>query len=257
MHLETVSARGINPARPFAIRPPLNPRIEQPQTLEAGQKFHFQIVLFGDAAGYIPYVVQAVHRAGQVGIGAGKGLFHLAAAKEINPFTRAEFTLYGDKATVHPSVLSISSADVDSLAQYLDSKRMAFHFLTPMQITGAGRTLQTFHFSSWIARLLERCQSLEAVYGDTSQPHEVWRKLHFNLTEAAQHVQIERDDTRWVDVWSRSGRTDHLDNIGGLVGAITITGDTAPFRYWLAYGQLLHIGKNAVKGNGWYDILKY
>jgi hypothetical protein len=257
MHLETVSARGMNPVRPFAIRPPLNPRIEQPQTLEIGQDFHFQIVLFGEAVGYIPYIVQAVYRAGHSGIGTGKGRFRLVTAKEINPFTKAEAVLYRDGTALQPSTLSVSSVDVYESAQQLDDSRVALHFLTPMQITATGRTSQNFHFSSWIARLLERCQALESTYGIVAQSHEVWRERHFKFAEVAQNVKVERDDTRWVDVWSRSGRTEHLDNIGGLVGTLTLTGNITFFRSWITYGQLLHVGKNAVKGNGWYTIMKY
>lgn len=257
MHLETFTARGVNPARPFAIRPPLSLRIEQPQILEAGQPFHFQIVLFGDAVGYVPYIVQAVYRAGDAGIGKGKGRFHLMSVLESNPFTRTEATLYSDGKPLQPSKLSITAQDIQAVADQLDSNKVTLQFLTPMQITEIGRTAQTFHFHTWIARLLERCQALESTYSDIHQPHEVWRDLHFHLTEAAQNVQLIRDDTRWVDVWSRSGRTGHLDNIGGFVGSVTLLGDTKPFRYWLTYGQLLQVGKNAVKGNGWYEVLSH
>jgi hypothetical protein len=256
MHLETVSARGINPARPFAIRPPLNARIEQAQTLEVGRCFNFQIVLFGDAAGYIPYIVQAVYRVGKLGIGAGRGRFRLLRVKEKNPFTRATANLYLAGSSLRPATQPILSADIQAAANQLTTDRIAIHFLTPTQITQEKRTLKSLQLPSIIARLLERCQAIETIYSDTDKPHEVWRDLHFNLHQAARKLQVERDDTRWVDVWSRSRRAGHLDNIGGLVGTITFIGDIAPLRYWLAYGQLLHVGKNAVKGNGWYEILK-
>lgn len=257
MHLETVSARGINPARPFAIRPPLNTRIEQSQSLENGHCFTFQIVLFGDAAGYIPYIVQAVYRIGKLGIGSGRGRFRLLSVKEKNPFTRATANLYTAGSSLQPATQPILSADIEASANQLPTDRLGIHFLTPAQITQEGRTLKSLQLPSIIARLLERCQAIEAVYSDTNKTHETWRDLHFNLSQAANNLQVERDDTRWVDVWSRSGRTGHLDNIGGLVGTITFVGDIAPLRYWLAYGQLLHVGKNAVKGNGWYEIMKY
>lgn len=257
MHLETVSARGINPARPFAIRPPLNHRIEQPQILKAGHDFNFQIVLFGDAAHYIPYIVQAVYRAGELGIGAGRGRFRLQSVKEINPFTRSSITLYTTGSSLKPSTQPILSAHIEAAAQQLVTDRIGLHFLTPVQLTQDGRPLTSPHFETIIARLLERCQSLEAIYSDQKMSHEVWRERHLMLSAAARSISIERDDTRWVDVWSRSGRTGHMDNIGGLVGTIIFRGDFAKLRFWLIYGQVLHVGKNAVKGNGWYDLMNY
>ena len=35
----------------------------------------------------------------------------------------------------------------------------------------------------------------------------------------------------------------------------TFVGDLAPFRELLAWGELIHVGKSAVKGNGYYKIV--
>ena len=43
--------------------------------------------------------------------------------------------------------------------------------------------------------------------------------------------------------------------IGGLVGQVTLAGDLAPLRELLVWGSLIHVGKNAVKGDGWYMIM--
>ena len=60
--------------------------------------------------------------------------------------------------------------------------------------------------------------------------------------------------TRWVDVVSYSSRTRQRTPIGGLVGAVTLEGDLADLRELLVWGSLIHVGKNAVKGDGWYTI---
>ena len=59
---------------------------------------------------------------------------------------------------------------------------------------------------------------------------------------------------RWVDVVSYSSRTRTRTPIGGLVGQVTLVGDLAPLRELLVWGSLIHVGKNAVKGDGWYTI---
>lgn len=40
----------------------------------------------------------------------------------------------------------------------------------------------------------------------------------------------------------------------GLIGKAHYEGDLSEMCYWLAWGSVLHIGKNVVKGNGWYEI---
>jgi hypothetical protein len=43
--------------------------------------------------------------------------------------------------------------------------------------------------------------------------------------------------------------------MSGITGQITFTGDLSPFRDLLAWGELIHVGRSAVKGNGWYKIV--
>jgi hypothetical protein len=62
------------------------------------------------------------------------------------------------------------------------------------------------------------------------------------------------DKTRWIDVVSYSSRSRQRTPIGGLVGQVTLAGDLALLRELLVWGSLIHVGKNAVKGDGWYTI---
>jgi hypothetical protein len=65
---------------------------------------------------------------------------------------------------------------------------------------------------------------------------------------------VAGDETRWIDVVSYSSRSHQRTPIGGLVGCVILEGDLAPLRELLVWGMLLHVGKNAVKGDGWYQI---
>jgi hypothetical protein len=62
------------------------------------------------------------------------------------------------------------------------------------------------------------------------------------------------DRTHWVHLESYSTRQRRATPIGGLVGAAVYEGDLAPFRPWLVWGQFTHVGKNAVKGDGWMRV---
>jgi hypothetical protein len=110
-------------------------------------------------------------------------------------------------------------------------------------------------FDALIARLLERCQAVEAHYASAPTEQLVWRERYLDLTEKAREVRPIATQTRWVTALSGSRRTGSRNAISGFVGEATFVGDLAPFRKWLLWGHSLHVGKNTVKGNGWYEIL--
>jgi hypothetical protein len=74
------------------------------------------------------------------------------------------------------------------------------------------------------------------------------------LLAIAEGACVADDRTRWVDVASVSARQQRRTPIGGLIGEATVAGDLAPLRELLVWGQLVHVGRNAVKGSGWYTV---
>jgi CRISPR-associated endoribonuclease Cas6 len=67
------------------------------------------------------------------------------------------------------------------------------------------------------------------------------------VSYAVAHFSLE-------EVKSYSNRQKRSTPIGGLVGTATFQGDLTPFLDLLVIGELIHVGKNAVKGGGWYKI---
>lgn len=53
---------------------------------------------------------------------------------------------------------------------------------------------------------------------------------------------------------SGSRRRGNATEIGGTLGHVTWQGNLTPLLPWLYWGQSLHVGKDAVKGDGWYRI---
>jgi len=83
-------------------------------------------------------------------------------------------------------------------------------------------------------------------------------------------VRLAEARTGWVD-WERySRRQRQRMNLGGLVGQATYEGDAStglstgastelstglrPFLPLLVLGELVHVGKACVFGNGWYEL---
>ncbi len=249
------SPRGVNPPRPFALRPPLdfddNLRIKY----KNGETIRFGVNLYGDAERLFPYVCQAVYKIGEIGVGYGRVRFLLRRAMAVNPFTGQNQVLFDEARLRSLPGLPITHEVIDTVVKMWPKQSIGLRWLTPCELTEHKKPVSTPHMPVVIARLLERAQLLEMHYTDTPQSTTLWRERHLALQAVAQKVNISVNNTRWVHVMSGSRRAEALKPVSGLVGQVRYTGNLAPLLYWLAWGSVLHIGKNVVKGNGWYSFL--
>ncbi len=249
------SARGANPPRPFAIRPPLAERPQQDRIFYPGDTFHVGVNLFGDAAALFPYVFQAFQRMGEGGVGYGRGRFSIEHVEAYNPLSGENVPLLRERHFLAMPGAPVTQEAIERAAQRLPTETLRLRFLTPAQIKQRGQWVTQPNFAALIARLLERCQAIEQHYTDHPTPRDVWRERYLELTAAAEQIALAEDRTRWVRVQSGSRRTNSRNAISGLVGEAVFSGELRPFRVWLLWGQSLHVGKNAVKGNGWYALV--
>lgn len=256
MALETASAaRGVNPPRPFAVRPPLPSRPGSGCAFMPDDLFGVGVNLFGDAVDLFPYVVQAFYRMGQIGVGYGRGQFTLDRVEAVNPLDGATSSLLHDTRFTPTPGLPVTSSQIRCAASGLPADYIRLRFLTPMQITQRGRSLLYPSFEGIIGRLLERCQAMAEHYTDSPDPQFVWRDRYLSLVDVARQIDLVRDQTRWASVESGSRRTGTRNTISGFMGEATYEGNASSLREWLLWGQSLHVGKNAVKGNGWFEIV--
>jgi hypothetical protein len=101
-------------------------------------------------------------------------------------------------------------------------------------------------------RLLDRLEALEESYG--VEGNQSLTASSRDLAALAKEVQCSEDLTHWEELHSFSNRQHRLTPISGIEGKATFEGDLTPFQDLLVWGELIHVGKNAVKGNGWYKI---
>lgn len=242
--------------RPYVIRPPQH-RDQQSGWYHPGDSLTFGIGLFGRAAPLFPYLVLAAHELEQHGIGrplranrGQRGQLQITQIDSYHPLTGAtERLLTAGERQVQQPGLPISAEDVDQAAEQLPSDRLLIDLHTPLRLIEEQRLVRRFSLRPFIQRLLTRLEDIAMAYG--SGPY---HSDYPTLMAAATATQVIFDQTRWVDVVSRSARQGGRTPIGGLVGRVVIEGPLAPLRPLLVWGSLIHVGKNAVKGDGWYTL---
>ena len=243
--------------RPYTVRPPIG----RGRPYTAGETFAFGLTLIGQAAQLFPYVVMAAQAVEQTGLGrrlgangGRRGALQIDAIAAVNPLhgTRAPLYTRGCPQVQTPG-LPIDANAVAAHAAALPSDRLTLRFQTPLRLTekrdGQTRLVHRFDPRPFFARLAWRLDELTCAYGGDAPASD-----HRALLDCVDSACVADDQTRWVDVVSYSSRTRQRTPIGGLVGQVTLVGNLAPLRELLVWGSLIHVGKNAVKGDGWYTI---
>jgi len=243
-------ARGVDPPRPFTVEPPLAPQTR----FEPGERFTFGVTLFGSAAELLPYVVSAAKDLHTMGIGQGsardegRGTLRLDRIWAVRPVSGdAEELMAPGSVTVRTPTLRMSDRDVPRAVSSLGLNGQArLDLLTPTRLTDNGRLVQRVAFRPLLHRLVERRLALAGA--------EVDSRPYWPLLEQAGAIVVAEDETRWVELDSYSTRRNAHAPLSGLVGRVTFAGDLEPFLPWLVWGAVMHVGKEATKGNGWYRL---
>jgi hypothetical protein len=241
--------RGQNLPRPLTIQPPVA------RVYGRDERLRFGISLIGRAQDLFPYLARAVQRMGEIGVGVGRGRFRLEMISEYNPLIDAERDLLSANRVQKPT-LQVTPPRVAEAAAGGHSERITVEFLSPTRLIAGSKLVKRPDPLVFIQRLLERCQTLAEYYSEAGDPptREEWRAAAAQMQYAAQPLRITYNDTEWHDAWSGSSRKDRMTPIGGLVGTVRWEGDVRLLRPWVLWGQSLHVGKDTVKGNGWYRV---
>ncbi len=260
--LDPQSDRGANVPRPYTIQPPLEAKTDY----APGEALTFGLTMFARALNLFPYVVLAVQRLERDGLGkrvaangGRRGTFRVRQVWAENPLTgeRREVLRQGETMVQVPDVPITNDQIVNYQWSMADSQlriehcKLTIELLTPLRLIDNTKLVQRIAFRPFIQRLHGRLKQLSAEYSDTP--------LTFDLRQVmaqAEAVRVARDETRWVELESYSTRLNRATPLGGLMGRVTFEGDLEPFWNWLVWGQYAHVGKDAVKGNGWYQISK-
>ncbi len=252
--LDDKSKRGADVPRPYTIQPPLSGKTDY----APGETLTFGLTMYARALNLFPYVVLAVQRhMERDGIGKPvqannyrRGQFRVRHVWAENPLSgaRQEVLRQGENMVQVPDV-PITHEQIANFQLSTVNSQLTIELLTPMRLVDNGELVKRMAFRPFMQRLHQRLLQLSAEYSDTP--------LTFDLRtvmDKAEAVRVVRDETRWVELESYSTRQNRATPIGGLVGRATFEGDLGPFWNELLWGQFTHVGKDAVKGNGWYQL---
>jgi len=272
--LREENPRGRDIPRPYIILPPL----ETSHMYAPGEIFTFGITLFGSIIQLLPYLVMSVKGLEENGLGhrlaengGQRGTFVIKQIEAYHPLSGARHPIYQKgQASVQVPPFSVSESDVVAKASTLSTEKLTLDFMTPTRIIDQDQLVRQLTFRSLALRLKERLRSLHAEYGQDSAMQQSTipgqqegsvlaetgeKRQEPDIVHLAASITCQKDATVWEDVKSYSRRQHRFTPVGGFMGQITFVGDLEPFRELLTWGELIHVGKSAVKGNGWYRII--
>jgi hypothetical protein len=245
--------------RPFVIKPPL----ETKETYLPGERLSFDLVLVGKIKDYLPYFIVTFKELSQAGLGRGRAAVELAGVEHVGydgalvPVYTRENNLVQPPAKVilWAELCDLLNSNNGSINSPQDGAgnitRITLRFLTPTLLKADGvQTRQPF-FGVIAKRLRDRINALSYFYCGKGLD------IDFKaFGEQAEKVKTVSDSTRWVESSRYSRRREVTHDLSGFVGEVTFEGELEMFLPYLKLGEYLHVGKNAVFGNGWYEIVE-
>ncbi len=231
--------------RPFVLEPSPDPRT----SYNPGEAFDFALILFGKARNLLPYFIVTLDEFSRRGIGKGRRPFALEEIAAANPLTGVSAVVYhGGDRVVRPRDLSVAAEDVWSRAAAypLDGlRRIEATFLTPTRITHEGASIRAPEFHAVVRSLLRRVSSLCYFY------HGFAYEADFpGIIRRAGEVRLVRNETSWVTFGRYSSRQARRVPLEGFVGRAVYEGPLGDFLPLLLLGELIHVGKGTVFGQG-------
>jgi hypothetical protein len=225
--------------RPIAIKPPLNLKQEN---------LEFGFSLIGNGIQYLPQIFSAIDSLQDFGLGVDRTPFHIRSIKQINDFNKVE-NLIIDKhhMTVGKIQPMLSNETIDKICSLWNDREITMQFLTPMAVHNKRKIIKKPIFLIWFQRLLERIRLLSEHYAEL--PLNI--PFHHLLTQA-KAVEIVKDETFF---YGNAQSRQYSRKIVGFVGKVTYRGELQGLLPYILVGQMLHAGKNVVKGCGWFSII--
>ncbi|HLV00381.1 MAG TPA: CRISPR system precrRNA processing endoribonuclease RAMP protein Cas6 [Acidobacteriota bacterium] len=219
--------------------------LEVPLTGE-GEEHEIGLTLIGRGARYLPYLIHALQRAGQRGLGKARVVMNLIEVEQAHPPEGNRWvSIYRPDEALQAYPPSVPKVPVAPPS-------LRIRFQTPLRLKRQGRLVapKAFQLSDLFGSLLRRISML--TYFHTNQPLET---DFAGLMKEARRAEATVARLGWQD-WTRySSRQRTTMQMGGLVGELLLELDeNSPFWPYLWIGQWVHAGKGTSMGLGQYTL---
>ncbi|MGC9455736.1 MAG: CRISPR system precrRNA processing endoribonuclease RAMP protein Cas6 [Phycisphaerae bacterium] len=221
--------------QPLVLQPPGTGDVPTADDL----MLRFGVRLFGPAAAMYPYVIYAVERMLDRGLGAQRVPIPLREVSD------GEKVIYrkGDD-TIRPPAQNVLSVD-DSTSP--GPSEVQVECVSPLRLQVRGREAREFDLAALLRAVVRRVRLLGAFYGDGDEVETPSAVLN-----AAAKARALRNDIRLHRVSRYSGRQKRRMTFHGLVGRIAYEWpdrEAGP-QPWLEAASILHVGKATTFGFG-------
>jgi hypothetical protein len=217
----------------------------------------------GKIKDYLPYFIVTFKELSQAGLGRNRSPVELAGVDHVG-YDGASAPVYSrENNLVQPPANAISWADLTTgrcradtqVGPYgngtCDVTRITLRFLTPTLLRADGVLARRPAFGPLAKRLRDRINALSYFY------YGAGLDIDFKaFGDEAENVKTVSDRTGWVESSRYSRRREVTHDLSGFVGEVTFEGQLEMFLPYLKLGEYVHVGKNAVFGNGWYEIVE-
>ena len=235
------------------------PRPRREAAWQAGEPLRFGLGLIGQGITYMPYFVLAFQNLGRQGLGSRRKQAKLTQVVAVEADGNGQAPLWHADRLRHDWATCGQWHAQDIETPDRVTPALTLHFHTPTRLKHRGHYVQeTPPFHVVFRTLLRRVSSLSYFYA--GQP---WDVDYRGWIEQAKQVDVAEAQISWQN-WERySTRQRQRMNLGGVVGSVTYRSDASngldmglsPFLPLLRLGELIHVGKGAVFGNGQYEVI--
>ena len=219
--------------------------VENEHVYEIGEKFSFNIVLFGYTINHLSLIVFALIKSMQNNIAHGKAVFSTLEHYDSEGNTTVIYQQGDSKISDHDKYLVLPEG-----ANTVSSVRLKF--LTPLRLQKDGKICkpETMTARDFLMPLFRRIGLL----------FEFYTEIHLNLDYGKLGEEFEKIEIftsmQWKDYFRFSSRQNKKMNIGGYIGELELKNISPIVRQFLDLGMYTHVGKNVTFGLGQFSIIE-
>ncbi len=237
---------------PYVIEPPVTEKTH----FLPGDRFDFQLILFGPVNDALPYFIYAFEQVGQAGI--GRKIRGRQARFSLRKVSSGPHPIYNEKDRkveggpfaddLHLDPSSFTGGK--GMGHSVSTVDLTLALQTPLRLKFENRLQAELPFHVLVRAMLRRVSALSSAYGN-GEPLLDYRGLVNRATKAA----VVRNELCWFD-WRRySNRQDREMLMGGLIGNVTYRGSIEEFLPLIRFCEKTHLGKQTAFGLGKIEMI--